>query len=56
MGLEEQLPGGILLSTLEKVAGYVRKGSLWPATFGLACCAIEMMATAQKDDAWAPDS
>lgn len=46
MGLEEQLPGGILLSTVEKVAGYVRKSSLWPATFGLACCAIEMMATA----------
>src|SRR6186713_3547429 len=45
MGLEEKLPGGILLSTVEKVAGYVRKGSLWPATFGLACCAIEMMAT-----------
>ena len=44
MGLEERLPGGILLSTVEKVAGYVRKGSLWPATFGLACCAIEMMA------------
>lgn len=43
MGLEEQLPGGILLSTVEKVAGYVRKNSLWPATFGLACCAIEMM-------------
>src|SRR3954452_13731989 len=46
LGLEERLPGGILLSTVEKVAGYVRKGSLWPATFGLACCAIEMMATA----------
>ena len=46
MGLEERLPGGILLSTVEKVAGYVRKGSLWPATFGLACCAIEMMSTA----------
>src|SRR5258708_26721287 len=46
VGLEEQLPGGILLSTVEKVAGYVRKNSLWPATFGLACCAIEMMATA----------
>ncbi len=34
-----------LLSTVETVAGYARKGSLWPATFGLACCAIEMMAT-----------
>ena len=43
MGLEE-LPGGVLLTTVEKVAGYARKGSLWPATFGLACCAIEMMA------------
>ena len=43
MGLEEKLPGGVLLSTVEKVAGYIRKGSLWPATFGLACCAIEMM-------------
>jgi NADH-quinone oxidoreductase subunit B len=46
VGLEEQLPGGILLSTVEKLAGYFRKSSLWPATFGLACCAIEMMATA----------
>ena len=45
-GTRGKLPGGILLSTVEKVAGYVRKGSLWPATFGLACCAIEMMATA----------
>ncbi|CAM3823418.1 NuoB/complex I 20 kDa subunit family protein [Tsukamurella ocularis] len=45
MGLEDKVPGGFLLSTLEGVAGYARKGSLWPATFGLACCAIEMMAT-----------
>ena len=44
MGLEENLPSGVLLTTVEKVAGYARKGSLWPATFGLACCAIEMMA------------
>ena len=44
MGLEEALPSGVLLTTVEKVAGYARKGSLWPATFGLACCAIEMMA------------
>jgi NADH-quinone oxidoreductase subunit B len=45
MGLEEKLPSGILLTTVEKVAGYARKSSVWPATFGLACCAIELMAT-----------
>jgi NADH-quinone oxidoreductase subunit B len=44
MGIEEKLPSGILLTSVEKLAGYMRKGSLWPATFGLACCAIEMMA------------
>jgi NADH-quinone oxidoreductase subunit B len=45
MGLEEKLPSGFLLTTVEGVAGYARKSSLWPVTFGLACCAIEMMAT-----------
>ena len=44
LGLEEQLPAGFALTSVEKLAGYMRKGSLWPATFGLACCAIEMMA------------
>ena len=45
MGLEGNWPAGILRTGVGKVAGYERKGSLWPATFGLACCAIEMMAT-----------
>ena len=45
MGIEEKLPAGFLLTTVENLAGYMRKNSLWPATFGLACCAIEMMAT-----------
>ena len=45
MGIEEKLPSGFLLTTVEKLAGYMRTNSLWPATFGLACCAIEMMAT-----------
>jgi NADH-quinone oxidoreductase subunit B len=45
MGIEEKLPSGVLLTSVEKLAGYVRKNSLWPATFGLACCAIEMMAS-----------
>ncbi|MBW3665289.1 MAG: NADH-quinone oxidoreductase subunit B [Actinobacteria bacterium] len=44
MGLEEKLPSGILLTNLERFVNYSRSKSLWPATFGLACCAIEMMA------------
>jgi NADH-quinone oxidoreductase subunit B len=43
MGLEEHLPGGFLLTTVEKAAGYARARSMWPVSFGLACCAIEMM-------------
>jgi NADH-quinone oxidoreductase subunit B len=42
MGFEEQLPSGLLLSTVEKLAGWARSRSVWPATFGLACCAMEM--------------
>ena len=34
-----------MLSTVEQVAGWARKNSVWPATFGLACCAIELMST-----------
>ena len=44
MGLEEKLPDGILLTTVAKLVNIARKNSVWPATFGLACCAIEMMA------------
>jgi NADH-quinone oxidoreductase subunit B len=42
MGVEEILPSGFLLTTVEQVAGYARKSSVWPATFGLACCAFEL--------------
>jgi NADH-quinone oxidoreductase subunit B len=45
MGIEEKLPSGFLLTTVEQAAGWVRKASVFPATFGLACCAIEMMTT-----------
>jgi NADH-quinone oxidoreductase subunit B len=45
MGIEEKLPSGILLTTVSKFVSWARTGSMWPATFGLACCAIEMMAT-----------
>jgi NADH-quinone oxidoreductase subunit B len=45
LGIESRVPSGILLTSIEKFVGWSRAGSLWPATFGLACCAIEMMTT-----------
>jgi len=35
MGVEEA-PSGFLLTTIEDLAGYLRKASVWPVTFGLA--------------------
>jgi len=32
-----------VLSTLDKIVNWARQGSMWPMTFGLACCAVEMM-------------
>jgi NADH-quinone oxidoreductase subunit B len=36
-------PEGVLLTSLDFAVNWVRKSSIWPMTFGLACCAIEMM-------------
>ena len=36
-------PQGVVLTTLDNVVNWMRKSSIWPMTFGLACCAIEMM-------------
>ena len=44
MGLES-LNHNFMTGALEDVVQWARKNSVWPATFGLACCAIEMMAT-----------
>ena len=38
-------PDGIVTTSLDKVINWARQSSLWPMSFGLACCAIEMMAT-----------
>lgn len=38
-------PPNLLTATLEKAVAWARTRSMWPASFGLACCAIEMMAT-----------
>ncbi len=42
---QQELERNVLLTSLEQVKGWARSSSLWPMTFGLACCAIEMMGT-----------
>jgi NADH-quinone oxidoreductase subunit B len=45
MGLiENRFAPGIITTTYDKVFNWARRSSLWPMQFGLACCAIEMMA------------
>ena len=41
-GYEE--PEGVFLTSMDFAVNWIRKSSIWPVTFGLACCAIEMMA------------
>jgi len=36
-------PEGVFLTSLDLAVNWIRKNSVWPMTFGLACCAIEMM-------------
>jgi NADH-quinone oxidoreductase subunit B len=43
---ERDFEKGLLTTTLEKALHWAQASSVWPATFGLACCAIEMMHTA----------
>ena len=42
----------LVFTTVDNVVNWARKSSLWPMTFGLACCAIEMMATGASRYDW----
>ena len=42
--LEGRFEESVITTTLEQAINWARESSLWPMTFGLACCAIEMMA------------
>ncbi len=47
MGVETKLGQmGVVTTTLEEAVNWARTRAMWPLLFGLACCAIEMMATA----------
>jgi NADH-quinone oxidoreductase subunit B len=41
--IEGRFEDGVVLTSLEQSINWARQGSLWPMTFGIACCAIEMM-------------
>lgn len=44
--IEGKFDKSIIVTSADTVINWARKSSLWPLTFGLACCAIEFMATA----------
>ncbi len=42
--IEGRIEEGLITTTIEQAINWARQSSIWPMTFGLACCAIEMMA------------
>ncbi len=46
MGVAESPQQGFAVTSINKLVGWARSGSMWPMSFGLACCAVEMMHSA----------
>ena len=50
--LENRFGDNLVVTTVDNLLNWGRASSLWPMTFGLACCAIEMMATGASRYDW----
>lgn len=48
MAYDSKIEGNVIFTKLDAAMGWMRKNSLWPMPMGLACCAIELMATASS--------
>lgn len=46
INVPDELEANVLITTVDKIYNWSRRSSMWPLLFGLACCAIEMIATA----------
>src|SRR5690349_17857424 len=51
MGIEGVLKEGFVTTSVDKLVNWSKTGSLWPMTFGLACCAVERMRAGAARDA-----
>ena len=45
IGYNSKIEGNVIMTSLDSAINWIRKNSLWPMPMGLACCAIELMAT-----------
>jgi len=43
--LEKEYPPGVILTTVDSLLNWAKRSSIWPLSFGIACCAIEMIVT-----------
>ena len=50
--IQNKFPDNLVFTTADEVINWGRKNSLWAMTFGLACCAIEMMAAGATRYDW----